>query len=382
MEELNISIIKLNEKISLDNKRNYGIDLLRIFSMINVIILHINLCLDINNLKSDNEKFKIIWRLESLSLFAVDCYGLISGIVGYKKYKFSNLIYIWFNSSFYSFCFFLYTCFFNKINLRNMIISFFPIITNNNWYITAYFNLYLFIPFLNFGINNFNKNKYKNIIFFYILFFSFYNIIGHILNFNTNNFNFLNNGYSAQWLIVLYIIGGYLGKYVIINKRNINLKYFIFYLFTYLISGFLSSELYFHLIKINSQINRKTFLIDYLSPTIIIEALSLIMIFSKLSINNKFLIKFISFFTPLNLNITLIHLRLFYEGVIKFGWVNIFNKNFTFIIIYLNGIIVYISCGLIDYLRSILFKFLKIRQFCLFIEDKIPKLIEKLLIYF
>ena len=78
MEELNISIIKLNEKISLDNKRNYGIDLLRIFSMINVIILHINLCLDINNLKSDNEKFKIIWRLESLSLFAVDCYGLIS----------------------------------------------------------------------------------------------------------------------------------------------------------------------------------------------------------------------------------------------------------------------------------------------------------------
>jgi len=379
MEEFSISIIKLNEKKYKDNKRNYGIDLLRIFSMINVIILHINLRLNINNLKYDNEKFKIIWRLESLSFFAVDCYGLISGIVGYKKYKFSNLIYIWINASFYSFFFSLYFYFINRINFKNMILSFFPILINNHWYINAYFNLYLFIPFLNFGINNFNKNKYRNIIFFYILFFSFYNILGHILYFKTNDIHFLNNGYSAQWLIVLYIIGGYLGKYVIINKSNINLKNFVFYLFIYLFSAFLSSELYFFLINIKSQINRKTFLIDYLSPTIIIEALSLLMIFSKLSINNKFLIKFISFFTPLTLNITLIHLRLFYEGVISFNWVNIFNKNFTIIVIYLLGIIVYISCGLVDYLRLMLFKLLKIKQFCLVIEDKVPKLIEKIL---
>jgi hypothetical protein len=39
-----IGIIKLKKKKIFENKRNYGIDLLRIFSMINIIILHINLC--------------------------------------------------------------------------------------------------------------------------------------------------------------------------------------------------------------------------------------------------------------------------------------------------------------------------------------------------
>ena len=101
--------------------------------------------------------------------------------------------------------------------------------------------------------------------------------------------------------------------------------------------------------------------------------------FSKLSINNKFLIKTISFFTPLNLNITLIHARLFSEKIIKFNWMNIITQKALCIIIYQLGIILYILCGLIDYLRSILFKLLKIKQFCLFIEDKTPKLIEKLL---
>ena len=103
---MNKSIIKPKaEKVI---KRNYGIDLLRIFSMINIIILHINKCSYQLNLRFNNPKFKPIWRLETLSLFAVDCYGLISGIVGYKKYNFANLIYIWFNTSFYSVIFSLY----------------------------------------------------------------------------------------------------------------------------------------------------------------------------------------------------------------------------------------------------------------------------------
>ena len=74
--------------------------------MINIIILHINLYQDILKLKINNKKFKPIWRLEAMSYFAVDCFGLISGIVGYKKYKFSNLIYIWINTCFYSSNFF------------------------------------------------------------------------------------------------------------------------------------------------------------------------------------------------------------------------------------------------------------------------------------
>ena len=323
-------------------------------------------------LKINNNKFKNIWRLEAISHFPVDCFGLISGIVGYKKYRFSNLIYIWINTSFYSSIFSLYLYHINRMNLKDTILSFLPILTRRSWYITAYFSLYLFIPILNFGINNINRKTYRNLIIFYILFFSFYYIIGLILNLK-KDFVFLNYGYSSHWLIILYIIGGYLGKYNIINTNNINLKYFIIYSLIYLFSAFISSELFFILIRINSSIINKHLLINYLSPTIVFEALSLLMMFSKLSFN-KYLIKIISFFIPLNLNITLLHWRLFYEKFITFNWINKFGPNKICIVIYLFGLILYIFCGLIDYLRSILFKFLKIKQFCLFIEDKFSKI--------
>ena len=101
------------------------------------------------------------------------------------------------------------------------------------------------------------------------------------------------------------------------------------------------------------------------------------MIFSKLPINNKFIIKIISFFTPFTLNITLLHLRLFDEKIITFNWLNRFKSNIIFIVIYQYGLILYIFFGLIDYLRSIFFKLLKIKQFCLFIEDLFSKLIYK-----
>jgi hypothetical protein len=309
-----------------------------------------------------------------MSYFAVDCFGLISGIVGYKKYKFSNLIYIWINTCFYSSIISLYLYYINRMNFKNMILSFFPILINRHWYVNAYFSLYLFIPLLNFGINNLNRKIYRNLIFFYILFFSFYYIIGLILNGSRKDFIFLREGYSSHWLIILYIIGGYLGKYIIINKNYKSFKYLIICLLIYIFSAFITSESFFILRK--SRFYNKNLLYNYLSPTIIFEALSLIMIFSKLSFN-KFIIKIISFFATFTLNITLLHLRLFDEKIITFNWLNKLKRNIIFKIIYLYGLILYIFFGLIDYLRLILFKIVKIKQFCLFIEDNFSKLMNK-----
>ena len=105
-------------------KRNYGIDLLRIFSMINIINLHINLYSRQLYLNFTNPKFKHIWRLEVFSFHAVNCFGLISGIVGFKKYKFSNLIYLWIKTFFYSFFISSYLFLIRKIKIKNLILFF------------------------------------------------------------------------------------------------------------------------------------------------------------------------------------------------------------------------------------------------------------------
>ena len=41
-------------------------------------------------------KFKQVIQVEVFSYWPVNAFALLSGIVGFKKYKFSNMIYIWF----------------------------------------------------------------------------------------------------------------------------------------------------------------------------------------------------------------------------------------------------------------------------------------------
>ena len=114
----NIYEIKTNKINSKIKERNYSIDLLRIFSMINIINLHINLFSRLLFLNSSSPKYKPIWRLEVFSYPAVNCFGLISGIVGYQKYKFSNLIYLWFTVFFYSISISSYL-FFVNVGIKN-----------------------------------------------------------------------------------------------------------------------------------------------------------------------------------------------------------------------------------------------------------------------
>ena len=360
------------------NKRNYGIDLLRIFAMINIIILHINLSTKQLLLNINSQKYKPSWMLESMSYWAVNGFGLISGIVGYKKYKFSNLIYLWIETSFYSVIFSLY--FYNTnqniIKLKDLFLSLFPILIKRHWYVNAYFSMYLFLPFINYGINELDQNIYKNIIIFFGLFYSFYDLISKIINIQLSNFHFLNNGYSSLWLIILYIIGGYFGKYIIINIKKVSCVYYIFWILIYFFVSFLNVELHIKLKKTSSKIPN-TILINYLSPTIIVQAISLVMYFSKLNINNKFIQKVISFFTPLTFNTTLIHIRFFQEKSLfqhKFiNWVKGFDYKYIIFKIYALSIIIYIICSFIDYLRLLLFKILKIREFCLFISKIFQK---------
>ena len=372
--------LEIVKNIKKELKRNYGIDLLRIFAMINIIILHINLFCDQLSLDFRNPKFKVFWRLETMAYWAVDGFGMISGIVGYKHYKFSNLMIIWVQSSFYSFGISLYFHLFcHKMNQKKLYLSFLPLLSNINWYVNAYFCMYLFLPFINYGIMNLNRNTYKGIILFFFLFCSLYHMITTILVKQTN-YHFLNSGYSALWLIILYIIGGYFGKYVL-TQQMFSLKYCIFFIFIYLGSSYFSFEFYFNSIQKKSKINKDLF-ISYLSPTMLMQTISLIMLFSKLNIKNKWIIKIISFFTPLTFNITLIHLKLFRDGSLMKRKLDKYVKNLKsdllFFKIYGLGIVVYLFCGMIDFLRLLLFNLLRIKKICIFIENKFPLLISKI----
>ena len=348
-------------------KRNYGIDLLKIISMINVIILHIN-NRDFYNLQKipKHPKFKQVCLLEILSFWPVNTFGLISGIIGFKKYKFSNIIYIWFEYFYYSVFFSIYLFINSLLDLKGLISSMFPLGIKNSWYINAYFFLYILLPFLTNSINIIDRYIFTKLICLYFFFYSLYNKLIEY-NFGKTNFDFANNGYSSIWLIILFIIGGYIGRFY--NKYLFS-KLFLFIIFIF--SSFITSEHIFYNLDKKNVAN--TILIDYNSPTIIIQALSLTLLFSKVNINNKYIKMAISFFIPLNMCVLIIHMTIFSfktSNILKFKkYIEQLNPKYLIFKKYAISILIYFLCAFFDYFRSIIFKITKIRYLSKYIEKK------------
>ena len=144
-------------------ERNYGIDLLRIVSMIMVVLLHVlgaggllDATFGINN--------KIVWLLEVLAFCAVNCYALISGYVGVNsKFKLSNILILWLQVFIYNFIFYFIFLLLGKITFSFDVLKemFFPVLSKRYWYFTAYFALFFLMPLLNFIINKNSKNPAK-----------------------------------------------------------------------------------------------------------------------------------------------------------------------------------------------------------------------------
>ena len=252
-----------------------------------------------------------------------------------------------------------YLFFIKKISFKSLILSFFPILIKRHWYVNAYFLMYLLLVLF--------------ILCFYLSHYTITRLIG------IQNNTFLLDGYSSMWLLLLYIIGGYIGKYITSYSKNKN--YLCLYSLMYIFFSLFSSEIYFLLLKSKRNIPKQLF-ISYISPTTVFQALSLIILFSNLKIKNKCLMKIISFLTPLTFSAQLIHARLFQVNIriikILSKWIISFSNKGLILKIYGVGILIYIICIIIDYLRLVLFRILKIRKFCLFIERKFPEIMDKI----
>ena len=76
----------------------------------------------------------------------INGFALISGIVGYKTNKYSNLYYLLLCTHFYSVGFHIYFSKYKQNSIVSDIISveYFPVIFQRYWYFTQYLGMYLF----------------------------------------------------------------------------------------------------------------------------------------------------------------------------------------------------------------------------------------------
>ncbi len=145
--------------------RNYGIDLLRIVSMVGVVFLHVLGHGGLLNSFQSPARFSLIWFFEILAFPAVNCFVLVSGYVGYKGSdifpKIKNLFSLLFTVIFYSVVIFFIFKFFGPepIGTDQLIKSIFPTIMGRYWFFTAYFALFLLSPILNLFVHKSNLKQ-------------------------------------------------------------------------------------------------------------------------------------------------------------------------------------------------------------------------------
>ena len=137
--------------------RNPGVDFIRMIAMNGIIINH--LVYQGNGIFKFAEYKKQLVFLNSLFFWHNNGFVLLSGFVGYKTNKYSNLLYLWLSTVFYSVGIHLYFIKFRPHSFirYKMPNEYFPIIFERYWFFTIYFGMYLLLPVINKGISLLTK---------------------------------------------------------------------------------------------------------------------------------------------------------------------------------------------------------------------------------
>lgn len=277
------------------DKRNYGIDLLRILAGFYVIVLHaFGRGGVLENLPEETVSFRVVWMLEIISYSAVNIFVLISGFNSItekeRKNDWSGIICLWLEVVYYSFFVYIILSLVKGFAIRAESVwkYFFPILNNGDyWFFSSYICLFFLKPIIDKGIRNTDELQMKTLIGIFFLFISVYSVIRDPF--------FLILGQSPFWFVILYIIGAGIKKCQF-DKKFSNIQLIVLLIVMILITWV--SKCYGRTFYIfNHRIHDRTLISSYTSPTELGSAVLHVLIFSKLNIP-AFLKKTIRFAAP------------------------------------------------------------------------------------
>ena len=345
--------------------RNYGIDFLRILSMLGVVFLHVLAHGGILDIAQSPDRFSLVWFLEILAYPAVNCFVLISGFVGYRGEAFfprlKNFFVLVFTVVFYNFSFFaLYTVLRpESFSVKELFLNLFPTYGNKYWFFTTYFGLFLLSPFLNILV--YRSNLKQSFLFLTVL------GIFSIISISRDNF-FLMEGYSVLWFVLMYLTGAIIQKYrlnTVLSKKLCLWMVIPAFLITWL------SKLLLHFSGIPALQEHSGDLVNYVSPTVVLMAIGLLVLFSNAADFSRYS-RSIAFLSSSAFSVYLIHDN-YYVRVYLMSNLHKIAANFgvALLALYIIGcaIVIFWGCILIDKVRIRIFMLLKLDPFAVRTED-------------
>ena len=271
------------------SERNMGVELFRIVSMLLVILLHIMGHGGVLGQTSRlSENYKIGWFLETLGYCSVNCYAIISGFANVKtKFKFRRFVHLWVETVVMILSITAIVHFFVpsvEVPGEWWLYAVLPLTKRELWYFCAYFFMYPLLPILNKGLLSLSRWQHILII-VWLQVPTIFKLIQHKDNY------VLSSGYSAIWLICLYVLGAYFRIYGPPKWG----KWFVT-LPTFFIAAFVAwyKKIYIEMQLAERLIEKESItyeyrddLISYVSPCMVIMATMLLIFFMQVKIRFK-----------------------------------------------------------------------------------------------
>ncbi len=351
--------------IQIDN-RNYGIDLLRIVCMLMVPVLHI-LKVFLPDLPVLSIKYDQAYLLESIAFCAVNCFALISGFVGYgSKFRYSSIMRLLMQVLFYTVPITITFLVFRPemVGYQGLLRAWFPFAYPVYWYYTAYFCMSFFIPLLNFLVDRLEKRQLQGFLLAALLIFcliptTFQSDIGTTAG-----------GYSALWLGILYLFGAYIKKYGLLEKQPQRILFLGFGSLTLLNWGFkLTMEAITGLIL--GEPLQKSYLLSYTSPTVVLPAVLLLLLFSRMQ-PGKVWISIAKFFAPAAFGAYLLHENPYIRTAVVepvSRWIGELPSPLMLFGILFFAVTLWFAGSMLDKLRIMLFDMFRVKKLCQKVED-------------
>lgn len=349
--------------------RNYGIDALRLIAMFMVVVLHVlgqgGVLYGSPSLTVKGETY---WSIEIACYCAVNVFAIISGYVGVNaKHKWSSLFLLCFQLTLYaciitSVALIVGWCNHAPISWENFVHYLFPSATSM-WYFAAYFCLFFFMPMLNAIIQNVPQKTLKVAgMFVFIVFCCWTQLFTRVSN--------LGGGYSVIWLVVLYVVGGYMSKYKPMQKLSVTAS-ILSYLACVAVTV-LSRILIGNLALQSGRIN---ILVSYTSPTIFLAAIFLVHAFANMRVSQK-ATKLIAHTSPMAFGVYLIHCHPYLYDHLKglFAWIVPQHICLGVFYVFAVAFAIFAVCLALDWLRLQLFKACKTKEFATRLETALEKI--------
>lgn len=196
--------------------RMANLELLRCIAMMMVVVLHFlgkgNLLPPLDGPKMETVGYAA-WLLESFCIVAVNVYMMISGyFLCTSSFKLSRLIGLWLQIVFYSIAFGLIGALSGILtetpfDTHYILTLIFPVSMGHYWFLTAYFFLYLLLPFVGRAVKQMDRRQLQWAIL--LLLFAFC-LLKSVLPLRLE---MDNQGYDCLWYLCVFLAAAYMRRF-------------------------------------------------------------------------------------------------------------------------------------------------------------------------